>query len=60
MESYPAGEEKMNAPPGPLRSKDVKTTHREMRAERAVPRVRDRLMPRVRAARKRLRSKAAA
>jgi hypothetical protein len=60
METFAPSEEKMNAPPGPLNSKDVKTAFREIRAERALPRVRDRLMPRVRAARKRFRSKAAA
>lgn len=44
----------MNAPPGPLSNDDVNRAHREMRAERGPVRKRDRLMPRVRAARKRL------
>lgn len=44
----------MNAPPGPLSSEDVNRTYQEMRAERGPARKRDRLMPRVRAARKRL------
>lgn len=48
----------MNAPPGPLSSKDVTRTHQEMRAERPPARKRDRLLPWVRSARKRLVPKA--
>lgn len=44
----------MNAPPGPLSNKDIARAHREMRAERLPARKRDRLMPLVRSARKRL------
>jgi hypothetical protein len=44
----------MNAPPGPLSSEDVNRTYEEMRAERRPARRRDKLLPRVRAARKRL------
>jgi hypothetical protein len=43
----------MNVPPGPLSSKDVNRTYQELRAERMPARKRDRLMPRVRAARRR-------
>jgi hypothetical protein len=44
----------MNAPPVPLTSEDVNRTYEEMRAERPSARKRDRLLPRVRAARRRL------
>lgn len=44
----------MNAPPGPLSNEDVDRAHQELRAERGPARKRDRLLPRVRAARKRL------
>lgn len=44
----------MNAPPGPLSNDDIDRAYRELRAERGPARKRDRLMPRVRAARKRL------
>lgn len=44
----------MNAPPGPLSNDDVNRASQVMRAERPPARKRDKLMPRVRAARKRL------
>ncbi|MGN6216688.1 MAG: hypothetical protein ACTHN7_07005 [Solirubrobacterales bacterium] len=44
----------MNAPPGPLSNEDITHAHREMRAERLPARKRDRLIPLVRSARKRL------
>jgi hypothetical protein len=45
----------MNAPPGPLNSKDVNRTHEEIRGLEIGPALkRDRLLQKVRAARKRL------
>jgi hypothetical protein len=45
----------MNAPPGPLSSKDVNRTHEEIRGPEIGPALnRDRLLQKVRAARKRL------
>lgn len=45
----------MNAPPGPLSSKDVKRTRGEVRGPEIGPALkRDKLLQRVRAARKRL------
>jgi hypothetical protein len=45
----------MNAPPGPLSSKDVNRTHEEIRGPEIGPALRrDRLLQKARAARKRL------
>lgn len=45
----------MNAPPGPLSSKDVSKTHEEIRGPEIGPALkRDRLLQKVRAAQKRL------
>jgi hypothetical protein len=45
----------MNAPPGPLSSTDVSRTHEEIRGPEIGPALkRDRLLQKVRAARKRL------
>jgi hypothetical protein len=49
----------MNPPPNTLKGKDIKKTHQALRAESSPARGRDRLLPRVRAARRRLLSRSA-